>query len=75
MNKIKSNILVTNVIRKPLGRRYPCDLFNPQASEAGSLKKHIQSVHEKIKYPCDLCDHKATPAENLKRHIQSVHEK
>ena len=46
-----------------------------EATTQGSLKTHIQSVHEKIKYPCNQCGYQATQKGSLKRHIQSVHEK
>ena len=31
-----------------------------------SLKRHIQSVHAKIKYSCNQCDHQATEKGSLK---------
>ena len=40
-----------------------------------SLKRHILSVHEKVKaYKCDLCDATFTPKARLKTHHSSVHE-
>ena len=40
----------------------------------GGLKKHVQSVHEKVQFNCELCDFAATTRSNLKRHERSVHE-
>ena len=54
---------------------YPCNLCDYKATQQGSLKKHIESVHEKVKYPCNLCEYKATEKGHLKRHIKSVHKK
>ena len=44
-----------------------------KATEKGSLKKHIESVHEKVKYPCHQCEYKATTKGNIQRHIQKKH--
>ena len=46
---------------------------NYKATSNGNLKRHIESVHEKVKYSCDQCDYKATTQGLLKRHIVSVH--
>ena len=46
------------------------------ASEAGTLKKHVLSVHDKVKpFKCELCEYAASEAGNLKRHVLGVHEK
>ena len=39
----------------------------------GSLKSHMQSMHEGVNYPCDLCDYKAKQSPGLKRHMALVH--
>ena len=57
------------------GKKYPCNWCVYKATTKGSLKTHVQSVHENIKYSCNQCDHQATEKGNLKRHIQSLHEK
>ena len=51
------------------------EVFEYEASRKSTLKKHIESVHEKVKYPCNLCEYKATTTGSLKSHIESVHEK
>ena len=44
-------------------------------SEAGSLKKHIHTVHEGQKdYKCGFCDESFSQAGHLKRHIHTIHE-
>ena len=40
---------------------------------AGSLKEHVESIHEGVRYPCDQCDYKATQKGSLKRHKKSNH--
>ena len=42
--------------------------------QVGDVKKHIQSVHEKVRYPCDECGKQFTVQASLKKHLQSVHE-
>ena len=39
----------------------------------GSLKSHMQSMHEGVNYPCELCEHKAKQRPGLKRHMALVH--
>ena len=54
--------------------QYPCDQCEYKATKKGSLKSHIESVHEKVQYPCNQCEYKATQNGNLKRHIQTIHD-
>ena len=35
--------------------KYPCDKCGKKFTELGSMKKHIQSVHERVMFPCDKC--------------------
>ena len=53
IDDIKSNLCH----RMSVHERLSCKICDYQASSQRNLKKHIQSVHEKIKYSCDLCDH------------------
>ena len=39
----------------------------------GSLKRHIQSIHEGKSFQCQHCDQKYTERGSLKTHIQSIH--
>ena len=42
----------------------------------GNLKKHIQSVHERIsKFRCEYCSKSFSEKGNMKQHISMVHEK
>ena len=45
------------------------------ATTQSDLKRHIESVHEKVKYPCNQCEKQFTQQGNLRKHIESVHEK
>ena len=56
-------------------KRYPCSQCDHQATSKPHLKRHIESVHKKIKHPCALCEHKASSKANLWTHIKSLHEK
>ena len=55
-------------------RQNKCDQCEYTGCSKLQLKRHKQSVHEKIRYPCDLCEHLATTPFNLKTHKQSRHE-
>ena len=50
--------------------RYPFDKCEYSVTEAGSLKRHIESKHEGVRYPCDKCEYAATTTSILK-HIES----
>ena len=53
---------------------YPCDQCTYEAKSKGNLKKHKQSIHEKIKYPCPHpwgCDYESTQSSHLNRHIRN----
>ena len=39
----------------------------------GSLKTHIESIHDKIIYSCNQCEYKTNLKVNFKTHIESVH--
>ena len=42
------------------GVKFSCDQCDYKATRKGSLKTHIQSVHEKVRYSCNQCDHQAS---------------
>ena len=52
--------------------KYPCDKCGKKFTELGSMKKHIQSVQEKVMFPCDKCYYQATEKVLLKKHVESV---
>ena len=53
----------------------PHSLHFPPDTQKGHLKRHIESVHEKVKYPCNQCEKQFTVKRDVKRHVKSVHEK
>ena len=53
--------------------QFSCDQCDYKATQKGSLKTHIDSVHGDVRYSCDQCDYKATWKGDLTRHIDSVH--
>ena len=73
--KISQFLIKCPSIFKYIIFKYSCNQCDHQATVKGDLKRHIQSVHEKIKYSCNHCDQQFTAKGSLKKHIQSVHEK
>ena len=51
-----------------------CHLCEIKTVSKGSLKMHIESIHDGIRYECGQCDYMATKQGNLKRHRQVKHE-
>ena len=47
--------------------KYPCDKSGKQFTELDSMKKHIQSVQEKVMFPCDKCYYQAAEKVLLKK--------
>ena len=47
----------------------PCHKCGKQFTESGSMKKHIQSFHEKVMFPCDKFYYQATEKFLLKKHV------
>jgi len=37
------------------------------------LKRHVDSIHEKVTFPCDECEYAATQVGDLKRHKTKKH--
>ena len=56
------------------GKSLNCKQCEKVFRAESSLKKHIESIHDKIKYDCNRCDYKATRKENINRHIRYFHE-
>ena len=53
---------------------HKCDSCGKEFSQAGSLKIHINSVHNGQKdHKCDSCGKAFSGAGDLKKHINSVH--
>jgi len=57
------------------GIRFPCDKCDYKASQMSTLKKHKDSIHEKIQnyFYCNLCNFKTVKKSYLKNHIESLH--
>ena len=48
-------------------------MHGPNLNFAGSLKEHVESIHEGVRYPCDQCDYRATTKGNKKSHEMFKH--
>ena len=57
-----------------LSKKFACKICKKQFSTKGSLKTHLQGIHENIKFSCQQCDYKASQTGHLKTHVQSIHE-
>ena len=56
-------------------KKFKCNTCNFSTANKGTLKKHIETVHEGIKpFKCDICDYECALKGNLKHHIASVHQ-
>jgi KRAB domain-containing zinc finger protein len=55
---------------------FQCDKCNKVFTVNGHLKRHIKSIHDKIKnIKCDKCEYLCSTNECLKRHTKTVHDK
>ena len=52
-----------------------CDICNKLFSNKSNLRKHIKSVHEKMKFKSEICDKEFSQEDNLQRHKKAVHSK
>ena len=52
-----------------------CNLCNKLFSNQSNLRKHIRSVHEKMKFTCEICGKEVSRKDKLQRHKLSVHSK
>ena len=55
-------------------RTFNCEQCDKIFRAKTSLKKHIESIHDKIKYDCDQCEFQAKRKEYLHKHMRYVHE-
>ena len=54
--------------------KFPCEYCGYMATQAGNLKRHVESKHEGVRYPCMKCDYVTTRKNYLEAHIESIHE-
>ena len=55
---------------------YKCERCEQIFSKETNLKKHINTVHKKIKaFSCQICQKSFTAKHNLEQHISTIHEK
>ena len=60
---------------KPTTNSYCCDSCGKSFSGAGSLKRHIHTIHEGHKeHKCYSCDKSFSQAGTLKKHMHTIHE-
>ena len=52
-----------------------CDICNKLFSNKSNLRKHIKSVHEKMKFKCEICTKNFTRKDNLLSHKRNIHSK
>ena len=52
-----------------------CDICNKLFSNKSNLRKHIKSVHEKMKFKCEICTTNFTRKDNLLSHKRNIHSK
>ena len=56
------------------GKNYKCESCEKSFSQAGTLKRHIYTVHEGHKdHKCEVCSKSFSMAHHLKKHIHTVH--
>ena len=54
---------------------FQCDLCNYVSARKDNLKKHVQSVHEKLKpYNCRQCGKAFSMKQHCKEHEESIHD-
>ena len=54
---------------------FACDQCDKRYTEPRSLRRHIESAHEKVSFTCDQCNKQFSYKESLMKHIESVHAK
>ena len=54
-------------------KEYKCNICEKKVYNASDLKKHISSIHHKIKYPCQVCKNEFANKFVLNRHIKNEH--
>ena len=72
-NEVSMNTISEN-ISDPVKKSPECTLCGKTFRSKGHVKRHVESVHEKLKkFQCDVCEKKYYQKSHLKEHIQYVH--
>jgi len=56
-------------------KQFTCDHCGAHFTQNKSLKRHVDSVHKKLRIECKQCEKKFTCKKNLLRHVSSAHMK
>ena len=74
----KSNLLghirAVHEKRRYGGETFPCPSCNYKAKHKGSLKIHMEAIHNGLKHQCPNCKYTSSYKDKLRIHIKSVHE-
>ena len=75
-NHPKESSMDTNEQKIPNTQRKntKCTLCSKNFRSNSHLKRHVDSVHEKLKkHECDICEKKYYQKSHLKEHVQTAH--
>ena len=61
-------------LRKEQGSKFICDICGSQFSHKFTARKHMDSIHKKIKHECETCHKTFTFKNTLYTHIKVVHQ-
>ena len=70
----KHTLKVHNIVKHGDGIMQYCSICNFGTATKARIRRHIESVHEKLRNQCELCDYKVAKSSHLTDHIRSVHE-
>ena len=72
----KKPVAKKSLPKKPAAKKnFQCDLCNYVSARKDNLKKHVQSVHEKLKpYNCRQCGKAFSMKQHCKEHEESIHD-
>ena len=69
VNMLPPHLVVYRIMLVYLGLIHHCDQCAYSATEAGSLKRHIEKLHKGVRYPCTQCEYPAREACSLRKQI------
>ncbi|XP_070505290.1 zinc finger protein 91-like [Chironomus tepperi] len=73
--EVKAKNVYKNYSRKEHGNKFICDICGSQFSYKFTARKHMESIHKKIRYECEMCNKTFTSKNTLYTHIKVVHQK